>query len=141
MEQTPAVNAVPLVRCWRMRAMALIGATIIASSASPTLAAVEPSSRLVHCGEESCVQISGHRDDPAVVVSVNGHAVSVEGDQRWKARLPVHVVREWSAGSAQTIQVALHDPETRNATVASVDLPIGLLGRMTDLSAMVISVH
>jgi hypothetical protein len=97
--------------------------------------------RLIRCGEQSCLQISGRRGDPAAIVRINGHAVPVEGEHSWRARLPVEVMREWSAPHARTIEVSLQDPETRRETVASADLPIGLLGGTTDLASLVISVR
>lgn len=76
-----------------------------------------------------------------MIVSVNGHVVAAEGRHRWRVRLPVEVVRQWSARYARTIEVALRDPETQGATVASVDLPIGLLGGLRDPAPLVISVR
>lgn len=96
---------------------------------------------MIDCGEQSCLQISGRREDPGVVVSVNGRAVPVEGERRWRVRLPVEVVRQWSIPHARTIEVSLRDPETRNETVASVELPIGLLGGTTDLDFLLVSLR
>jgi hypothetical protein len=125
----------------RKRALAWLGAMFVATLASPAMAATEPSTRVIQCGEESCLQISGRRDDPAAIVTVNGRAVPVEGEHGWRVRLPVEVVREWSPPHARTIEVSLHDPRTRLETYASVDLPIGLLGGVTDLASLVISVR
>ena len=125
----------------RKQALASIGAMIIGSLASSATAASAPSTRLIRCEEQSCLQISGRRDDPAAIVSINGHVVSVEGEHRWRVRLPVEVVRQWSVPHARTIEVSLHDPETQRETIASVDLPIGLLGGTTDLASLVISVR
>lgn len=127
-------------RAFRKRAFASIGAIIIGSLASPAMAA-EPSTRVIRCGEQSCLQINGRRLDPAAIVSINGHAVPVEGEHSWRVRLPVEVVREWSEPYARTIEVSLHDPQTQRATSASVDLPIGLLGGKTELASLVISVR
>jgi hypothetical protein len=121
--------------------LASIGATVIGSLASPAAAASEPSTRLVRCGEQSCLQISGSRGDPAAIISINGHVVPVEGEHSWRVRLPVEVVREWSVPYARTIEVSLHDSETQRETNASVDLPIGLLGGVTDLASLVVSVR
>lgn len=125
----------------RRRALASIGATIIGSLASPGTAASEPSARLIRCGEQSCLQISGRRDDPAAIISINGYVVPVEGEHGWRVRLPVEVVRQWSAPYARTIEVSLHDPEAQREIVAIVDLPVGLLGGTTDLASLVISVR
>lgn len=156
MDRTSNVKAVPAERAspvppqrhWpvggrAMRKLALvsIGAISIPSLASPATAASEPSTRLVRCAEQSCLQIRGHRDDPATIITVNGHVVPVEGEHSWRVRLPVDVVRQLSAPHARTIEVSLQDPETRHETVASADLPIGLLGGTTDLASLVISVR
>ena len=105
------------------------------------MAASEPTTRLIRCGEQSCLQINGRRGDPAATVSINGHDVPVEGEHSWRVRLPVEVVRQWSTPYARTIEVSLHDPETQRETIASVDLPIGLLGGVTELASLVISVR
>jgi len=103
------------------------------------MASSEPSTRLVRCGGDSCLQISGHRDDPASIVSINGHVVPVEGEYSWRVHLPVEVVRQWSAPHARTIEVSLLDWEMQLGTIASVDLPIGLLGGVTNLASLVVS--
>lgn len=131
----------PAGRCLQKQVLVLIGATIIGSLVSPAMGASKPSTRLIRCGEESCLQISGRRDDRAMIVSVNGHVVAVEGKRRWRVRLPVEVVRQWSAPYARTIEISLRDPETQGVTIASVDLPIGLLGGLKDLASLVISVR
>ena len=125
----------------RRWAFALIGAAMIGSLASPATAASEPSTKLIRCAEQSCLQISGRRENPTAIVCINGHVVPVEGEHSWRVRLPLEAVREWSAPHARTIEVSLQDPETRRETVASVDLPIGLLGGTTDLASLVISVR
>jgi hypothetical protein len=121
--------------------LALIGAIIIGGLASPATAASEPSTRLIRCGEQSCLLISGRREDPAAIISINGHKVLVEGEQRWRVRLPMDVVRQWSAPYARTIEVSMRDPDAQRETIASVDLPVGLLGGTTDLASLVISVR
>jgi hypothetical protein len=125
----------------RRRAFASIGAAIIATLALPATAASEPSTKLIRCAEQDCLQISGRRADPAAIISINGHAVPVEGEHRWRVRLPVEVVRQWSAPHARTIEVSLRSPEMQGETVTSVDLPIGLLGGTTDLASLVITLR
>lgn len=117
--------------------LALAGAAL-GSLASPAIAAPEPSTKLVRCGAQSCLRVSGHRDDPLSIVRINGHAVSVEGVRNWRVHLPVDVVREWSAPHARTIEVSLGAPE---APCTSVDLPVGMLGHTTELASLVISLR
>lgn len=101
----------------------------IAASAS---AAPAPGARLVDCRPESCLLISGSRADVASTVSVNGHAVAVEGGTKWRVRLPVSAVRAWSAPRARTIMVSV------GGVAAEADLPIGLLGHRSDLAMLVV---
>lgn len=119
--------------------VSLAGALALGSLATPALAAPEPSTRLVRCGAESCLQISGKRDDPTAIVSVNGRAVPVEGGRSWRVELPVEQLREWSAPYARTVEIAMLDPETELGTISSVDLPIGVLGGVTNLASLVVS--
>lgn len=135
MAPSPVCGSVhsPLQRKW---AMALAGAIAVGSLASPA-AAREHRAKLVSCGEESCLQIAGHRADPAATVSINGREVAVEGENRWRVRLPVATVRLWSAPNARTIEVSLGDGEAGT----SVDLPIGLLGTVTNLAALEVRVR
>ncbi|KPL68437.1 hypothetical protein SZ64_10110 [Erythrobacter sp. SG61-1L] len=107
-----------------------------ANLATPAMAASETSTRLVNCGEQSCLMVSGHRDDPSAIITINGQPVSVEGERGWRVRVPVDTVRAWSAPNARTIEVTLLDPGTLQETSASVDLPIGLLGNLTDLAVL-----
>lgn len=118
-----------------------LGAIIVASFGSPALAAHEPSTKLVRCGAQSCLVVTGHRDDPAATVSINGRAVEVEGKRGWRASLPVETVRRWSAPFARTLDISLQSPGAEQKTTTSVDLPIGLLGHVTDLASLEIRVR
>lgn len=112
----------------------LTGAAFTAAFASPAMAASEASTRLVSCGAESCLLVSGHRADAGSPVLINGRQVTVEGQNRWRVRVPVDAVREWSPPYARTITVSVHDSSTE------ADLPIGLLGHVTDLATLTIRV-
>lgn len=117
----------------RFQAFAL--ATILMTGiASPASAATQPSTRLVECGSESCLLVSGRRNDTGAVVSIAGRAVQVEGGRKWRVRLPVATVRAWSEPFARTIEVS-------TAGVAEdADLPIGLLGRAENLAMVIVRV-
>lgn len=112
--------------------LVLLGAALAVSLTSPAMAGSEPATRLVSCHAESCVEVTGHRDDPASTVSINGHPVAVAGRHTWRVRLPVETVRQWSPPFSRSIEVAVLGIQT------SVPLPIGLLGHTTDLAALVI---
>lgn len=138
MDQAPAFGTVRRCRFHR-QAVALTGAFIVGSLASPANAAPEPSARLVRCGAESCLRIAGHRESPALVVRVNGYVVPVEGERRWEVDLPIDTVRDWSAPYARTIEVSLHGPEAAGDVSASIALPIGLLGGTTNVASLMVS--
>lgn len=115
----------------RLQILAL-GALLAAGLASPAMAAAEPTTRLVECGRESCLLISGEREDAAHAVAINGHTVAVEGARKWRATIPVGTLRDWSAPRARTVRVAVAGSETE------ADLPIGLLGHAGDLAMLVV---
>ncbi len=113
-------------------ALALAALGIISSAqAQPGHA---PKLRVVECGAESCLRITGHRDDSAAPVLINGHEIAVTGRHRWTARVPVAKVRNWSAPYARSIQLSVANEEH------STQLPIGLLGTRGDLAMLVVSV-
>jgi hypothetical protein len=64
--------------------LALVAIAVALPSAA--VAASGPSTRLVTCRSGSCLLISGERDHAASVVSINGHAVAVEGRRKWWKR-------------------------------------------------------
>lgn len=122
-----------------MRRAFALGAIVAAGLASPALAASEPSTRLVECKAGSCLLVMGRRASAASLVSINGHAVATEGARKWRARVPVDTLREWSAPFARTITVSVEDAKTRADTTAEADLPIGLLGHVENLAMLVVS--
>ncbi|WP_245892192.1 hypothetical protein [Novosphingobium guangzhouense] len=83
--------------------------------------------------------MSGHRSDPAALVLLNGHPVTVEGRKAWKVVLPLPTVRAWSAPIARTIAVTVQDRDGGLADTLQADLPIGLLGHITELASLVVS--
>lgn len=119
------------------------GAAVLACAslllpASAAMAASGPATRLVPCGTESCLQVSGRRSDASSQVLVNGHPVAVEGVRSWKTTLPLTTVRAWSVPMARAIDVTVADRTEKNDTTESADLPIGLFGGNTDLAVLVI---
>lgn len=123
-----------LQRMLRRQGLALLSAIVAIGASSPALAGSGPQTKLVRCGEESCLQVSGYRDDSASIVSLNGEAVSVEGEENWRIRLSLDTVREISSPNARTIEVSLLNPLTERETLADADLPIGLLGDISQLA-------
>ncbi|MEV4935232.1 hypothetical protein MRBLMA1_002758 [Sphingobium sp. LMA1-1-1.1] len=109
----------------------MLGA-VLAAAATPALATGEAGTRLVHCRSGSCLLVSGRREDAEAPVMINGHAVSVDGARKWRVRLPVDTVRQWSLPHARTITVAVGGGESE------VRLPTGLLGRSERLTMLVV---
>ncbi len=116
-----------------------LGMAIVIGLATPATASTKADTRLVKCHSDSCLLISGHRDNAAAAVHINGHPVSVEGRHNWQVRLPIETVRAWSEPFARTIEVAMLDSETSNKLTTQANLPIGLLCRITNLASLVIS--
>lgn len=115
----------------RLHKLALT-ALLIGVGAAPAMARSEPTTRVVKCGAESCLQISGRRADATAPVSLNGHAVMAEGALKWRVRVPVRTVRAWSEPYARTIAVSVAEASTET------DLPIGLLGGTEKLAMLVV---
>jgi hypothetical protein len=109
--------------------------------ATPALADAETSTRLVRCGEESCVRVAGYRTDPSSAVRINGRTVSVEGKRSWKIDLPVDVIREWSEPNARTISVSFSDTFSQFEETSIASLPIGLLSDASIISSIEFSVR
>jgi hypothetical protein len=118
-----------------------IGAFVAVCVATPALAEVKPSTRLVSCGGESCLLVTGHRDSADAEVRVNGHAVAVQGKRNWRVRLPVSTVRDWSAPFARKIEVSTYNLAAPTVASQFARLPIGLLGHVPDLASLVITMH
>jgi hypothetical protein len=119
-----------------MRGFSLGVALVAAILAPAAMAAQTPDTRLVSCGQDSCLLVSGYRVDASSEVRINGHQVPVEGRQTWKVRLPVETVRSWSAPRARTIEVTVLG--SGDETTKRADLPIGLLGHVTELASLTI---
>lgn len=117
-------------------AVVAVGGTLIGT---PAAAQTTPSTRLVDCGEESCLLVTGHRTRASDEVRINGHRVDVQGERKWRVRLPLATVREWSAPYARRIEVSSGDARVESDAPQHARLPIGLLGHVPDLAALVIT--
>lgn len=119
--------------------MACVGFAMAGALSSPA-ALAKPTTRLVSCGAQDCLLVTGRRPDAATPVRINGHAVDVTGGRRWRLRLPLDTVRRWSARRARAISIA-YDGADADADAGDAELPIGLLGHPIDLASLTISVH
>jgi hypothetical protein len=117
-----------------MMRLTLIAAAAL--TASPALAQSDAQlrTRVVECGVESCLLVSGKRADASAPISINGHDVATRGRHHWQARIPVKTVRHWSAPYARRIEVSVGNEQH------STRLPVGLLGTRGDLAMLVVSV-
>ena len=119
--------------------MVSLALTAAAGVTAPAQAQGDVETRLVRCKSQECLLVTGHRDDAATAVLVNGHAVKVEGRRNWRVRLPVATVRDWSVPFARTIEVALQDQQTQQVITQKSKLPIGLMGH-ADLASLIIRI-
>lgn len=116
----------------------VLGSLAPAAFAAAPAAASEIATRVVGCAEGSCLLVTGHRASAKAAVSINGRAVNTQGSRKWRARVPVETLREWSAPLARTITVSVMDRGIQRDSEAR--LPIGLLGHAEDLAFLVVSV-
>lgn len=106
-----------------------------------TIAMAEPApkTRLVSCGEESCLLIAGQRENSKSVVSVNGHPVIAEGGRAWQALLSLEEVRAWSVPYARSVAVTVVQPDGITESDSAASLPIGLLGHVPNLATLIVT--
>lgn len=116
---------------------AAMGVTLFAMAPTAQAGAL-PVARLVRCDAGTCVQLRGERRSPASLVVINDHVVAARGGRNWKVRVPVAMVRAWSAPFARTLRVAVVEPGGAAEREGEVRLPVGLLGHNTELAALVV---
>lgn len=112
----------------------MLGTLLAGVVSAPAVAAREPVTRLVACGTQNCLLVSGQRADSAAPVSINGHVVATEGARKWRVRVPVATIRAWSALHARTISVTVADVSHE------ASLPVGMLGPSRELAMLVVRV-
>ncbi len=106
-------------------------AAVVGGLVAPATAGTR--TRLVECENRSCLLVTGRRASAATGVTMNGHAVAVQGARKWQVSLPIDTVRRWSAPLARTISVSVGDNHVQAA------LPIGLLGHAKNLAILTVS--
>ena len=115
-------------------------ATIAAATLSSTaMAEPIPKTRLVSCGDESCLLITGQRENMKSLVSINGHPVAVRGGRAWQARLPLNAVRALAAPYARSVAVSVVQPDGITESNSEASLPIGLLGHVPNLATLIVT--
>jgi hypothetical protein len=113
----------------------------VALAVTPGSAFAAAQAQLVHCGDETCLRLSGHRPDPAMAVRVSGHDLPVEGGHAWRATLPLTTARDWANASGTLMRLSLADARTGNQSSEDVAMPPGALGRRTEIASLVVRAH
>jgi hypothetical protein len=126
----------PPVNC--ARAAAALIALTFTSFATAVVPAHATEARLVHCGPETCLRLSGHRQDAAVEVRVAGSLLATDGGRDWQATVPLAFARAWVTPSADAMSITLADARSGTERTETVPLPPGALGRHVDLATLVV---
>jgi hypothetical protein len=113
-------------------------AVLAVSCASAAIAAPAARTRLVSCGSESCLLVTGHRKSADSLVSINNRLVTVEGGRAWRVRVPLAAVREYTSPYARSIEVTVAQADGPEERSEDASLPIGLLGHK-NLATLVVS--
>jgi hypothetical protein len=107
----------------------------------PGAALAATQAKLVHCGQETCLRLSGHRAHTQVAVRVAGHTLAVEGDRAWHATVPLATARDWASASGSVMMLTLTDGQAGGERQEAVTLPPGALGRRVELATLMVSAH
>lgn len=122
----------------RNRLAATAIAALAVTCASTAIASPAPKTRLVSCGSESCLLVTGHRKGADSLVSINNRLVTVEGGRAWHIRMPLVAVRELTSPYARSIEVTVAQAGGHEEWSQDARLPIGLLGHK-NLATLVVS--
>jgi hypothetical protein len=124
-----------------MATRAILLTTILALAPSPALAAGSPRATLVHCGADTCLRLSGHRDRATVAVRIDGHTLAVEGARAWRITVPLSTARSWRIAHGDTLAVTLADDDTGTELIETAILPPGALGSRLELASLEVRAH
>ena len=112
-----------------------------ASPGSAAAAPATPKARLIHCGDATCLRISGRRPHAAVTVRIAGQPLVVEGNRSWRATVPLATARDWASAHGGMLTVTLADARTGDESVEIVTLPPGALGKRIELATLTVSAY
>jgi hypothetical protein len=110
-------------------------AVVCAGTAGATAA---PKTRLVSCGSESCLLVTGRRASADSRVSINDRPMPVGGRRAWHVRVPLAAVRELTSPYARNIEVTVTRADGHQEWSEDASLPIGLLGH-NNLATLIVS--
>jgi hypothetical protein len=108
---------------------------------TPGNAVAAPLARLVHCGNATCLRISGRRPHSAVAVRIDGHDLAVEGERNWRATVPLKAARDWMNAAGDTLTLTMVDTRTGAEMATAVSLPPGALGKHIELATLVVRAY
>ncbi|MBY9063135.1 hypothetical protein K7957_09335 [Sphingomonas yunnanensis] len=115
-----------------------VTACAILSTAVPAAAERRASARLVHCGAETCLRLSGQRAGVAVAVRVDGHDLPVTGERSWQATVPLAEARSWRLTRGYAVPVTLVDRAGGAERNLAVPVPPGALGARMELASLIV---
>ncbi|WP_332782768.1 hypothetical protein [Sphingomonas sp. PB2P19] len=95
--------------------------------------------RLVHCGADSCVRLSGQRLRATTAIRVGGRELAVEGGRSWQATIPLATARTWPIARDYAVRVVFADSDAGTEATEMVPLPPGALGMRTQIASLVVS--
>ncbi|WP_076073010.1 hypothetical protein [Sphingomonas montana] len=107
--------------------------------AAPAQGARAMRARLVQCGPESCLRLSGYRPSATAVVRIGARALAVDGGRKWQATVPLTVARTWPIARGYALRVVVADPDTLTERSERVLLPPGALGSRNEIASLVVS--
>ena len=116
-----------------------VGLSCALTIIAPAQAERQTRARLVPCGENSCLRLSGYRARADMVVRIGEHDLAVEGDRAWQATVPLDLARAWPIARNYALRVAFVDPDAGTERVETVMLPPGSLGSRTEIASLIVS--
>jgi hypothetical protein len=115
-----------------------ITAGAILSAALPAAAERPAGARLVHCGAETCLRLSGQRDGVGIAVQVDGRDLPVTGERSWQATVPLAEARTWRLTRGYAVPVTLVDRAGGAERTVAVAVPPGALGARVELASLIV---
>lgn len=106
--------------------------------AAPARAASPPQARLVHCGAEACLRLSGQRSSVAVTIGIGGRELAVAGGRNWRAIVPLQLARTWPISRGYALRIVFADAATGTEHAEPAMLPPGALGSGVELASLVV---
>ncbi|WP_221234520.1 hypothetical protein [Sphingomonas aerophila] len=129
-------------RALRLATASLSGAVFsLGAPALPAQAGQPTAARLVACGADSCLRLSGHRSSPSVSVQVNGRDLPVEGERAWQVTVPLSTARTWAIAHGYSVILTLVDAQAGTGHSVAVALPPGSLGTRLELASLIVRAH